>query len=64
MILGIVNAPLGLNLAGDSRYNKWYIIVVVILGALFLAVRFWKMWDNRKKSTLSEKNTARGSSSE
>ncbi|TIA16481.1 CBD9-like protein [Aureobasidium pullulans] len=38
LILGIVNAPLGLNLAGDSKYNKYYIIVVAILGALFLAL--------------------------
>jgi hypothetical protein len=54
LILGIVNTPLGLNLAHDSHYNKYYIIVVSILGALFLAVRFWKIWDNRKKAKKGE----------
>jgi hypothetical protein len=49
LILGIVNVPLGLNLAGDSKYNTAYIIVVAILGALFLAARFWKAWHDRKK---------------
>ncbi|THV94244.1 CBD9-like protein, partial [Aureobasidium pullulans] len=50
LILGIVNAPLGLNLAGDSKYNKYYIIVVAILGALFLALRAWAVVRNRKIS--------------
>lgn len=67
LILGIVNTPLGLNLAGDSHYNKYYIIVVAILGALFLALRFWAFWRNRKsaKRAGSEKGVLRrGSSSE
>ena len=67
LILGIVNAPLGLNLAGDSKYNKYYIIVVAILGALFLALRAWAVVRNRKisKREGSEKGVLRrGSSSE
>ncbi|KEQ72207.1 CBD9-like protein, partial [Aureobasidium namibiae CBS 147.97] len=67
LILGIVNVPLGLNLAGDSNYNKYYIIVVAILGALFLALRFWAIWRDRKlvKRAGSEKGVLRrGSSSE
>ena len=67
LILGIVNVPLGLNLAGDSNYNKYYIIVVAILGALFLALRVWAIWRNRKsvKRAGSEKGVLRrGSSSE
>ncbi|KAI5235959.1 CBD9-like protein [Aureobasidium subglaciale] len=67
LILGIVNAPLGLNLAGDSKYNKYYIIVVAILGALFLALRAWAVWRDRKaaKREGSEKGVLRrGSSSE
>ncbi|KAI4722485.1 CBD9-like protein [Aureobasidium sp. EXF-10727] len=67
IILGIVNVPLGLNLAGDSNYNKYYIIVVCILGALFLALRFWALWRDRKsaKREGSEKGVLRrGSSSE
>lgn len=67
LILGIVNVPLGLNLAGDSKYNKYYIIVVAILGALFLALRFWAIWRDRKsvKRAGSEKGVLRrGSSSE
>ena len=67
LILGIVNVPLGLNLAGDSNYNKYYIIVVSILGALFLALRFWAIWKDRKsaKREASEKGVLRrGSSSE
>jgi hypothetical protein len=67
MILGIVNVPLGLNIAGESNYNKAYIIVVAILGALFLALRFWAIWRDRKsaKRAGSEKGVLRrGSSSE
>lgn len=67
LILGIVNTPLGLNLAGDSKYNKYYIIVVAILGALFLALRAWAVVRNRKisKREGSEKGVLRrGSSSE
>jgi hypothetical protein len=67
MILGVVNVPLGLNIAGESNYNKAYIIVVAILGALFLALRFWAIWRDRKsaKRAGSEKGVLRrGSSSE
>jgi len=67
MILGIVNVPLGLNLAGDSNYNKAYIIVVAILGALFLALRFWAIWRDRKSAERAESEKGvlgRGSGSE
>jgi hypothetical protein len=67
IILGIVNVPLGLNLAGDSNYNYIYIIIVSILGAIFLALRFWALWRDRKsaKRAGSEKGVLRrGSSSE
>ncbi|KAI4748400.1 CBD9-like protein [Aureobasidium sp. EXF-12298] len=67
LILGIVNVPLGLNLAGDSNYNYIYIIIVSILGAIFLALRFWALWRDRKsaKRAGSEKGVLRrGSSSE
>jgi hypothetical protein len=67
LVLGIVNVPLGLNLARDSNYNYIYIIIVSILGALFLALRFWAFWRDRKlaKREGSEKGVLRrGSSSE
>ncbi|KAK6005245.1 hypothetical protein QM012_008024 [Aureobasidium pullulans] len=67
LILGIVNVPLGLNMSGDSNYNTAYIIVVAILGAIFLALRFWAQWRNRKmtKREGSEKGVLRrGSSSD
>lgn len=67
LILGIVNVPLGLNLAGDSNYNYIYIIIVSILGAIFLALRFWALWRDRKSANRagSEKGVLRrGSSSE
>lgn len=67
MILGIVNVPLGLNLAGDSNYNTAYIIVVAILGAIYLALRFFALWRDRRatKREGGEKGALRrGSSSD
>lgn len=66
IILGIVNAPLGLNFAGDGNYNKYYIIVVCIVAALFLAARFYALWSDRCKAKRSgsEKGVLRESGSE
>lgn len=67
IILGIVNVPLGLNQSGDSNYNTAYIIVVAILGAIFLALRFFALWRDRRatKRAGSEKGVLRrGSSSD
>lgn len=67
IILGIVNVPLGLNMSGDSNYNTAYIIVVAILGAIFLVLRFFALWRNRRaaKRQPSEKGILRrGSSSD
>jgi hypothetical protein len=67
LILGIVNVPLGLNQSGDSNYNTAYIIVVAILGAIFLALRFFALWRDRRvtKREGSEKGVLRrGSSSD
>ena len=66
IILGIVNAPLGLNFAGDGNYNKYYIIVVCIVAAIFFVVRFYALWSDKRKATRSgsEKGVLRESGSE
>lgn len=59
LILGIVNTPLGLNLAGDGRYNITYAIVVAILASLFFAARFGKVWNTRAKRAEHEDDSWR-----
>lgn len=39
IVLGIVNVPLGLDLAQESRLNVTYGIVLAILTALFIMAR-------------------------
>lgn len=50
MILGIINAPLGLILAQETEHNVTYVIVVAIVFVLFVAARgvHWLYKDSSK----------------
>ncbi|KAL5113498.1 hypothetical protein ACEQ8H_008634 [Pleosporales sp. CAS-2024a] len=46
---GIINAFIGLDLAGNGKYNKWYgIAVAIILFAVIVALA-WKKWHTKKE---------------
>lgn len=50
IFLALVNGGLGFNLAGNSAQNTPYVVVVVVLGITFLAVRAWMLfWHGPQK---------------
>lgn len=56
MFLGIVNAPLGFNLAGNGNYNVPYVVIVIGVALLFIGGMMTKKCcaGSRKKVTGNE----------
>lgn len=54
LVLGIVNAPLGLILGQQKQYNVPYAILVAVLAVLFCVARGYLFWSARLSKTIKD----------
>lgn len=60
LLVGIINAPLGLSLADDGCYNVAYAVVIIVIAALFFASRYAKVWNDRCNRHIEKEDTRAG----
>lgn len=62
VVVGIINAPLGLILGQRSQYNVPYAVVVAVLAVLFFMARGYSWWSAKQKKTFEDNEGSDGES--